>query len=280
MKHITQMKYPSQYLQIPCMQCGNLKYINKHYYNKNRTPDSKQFCSELCRNKFNDPLQYDIMKHVDSTNFCYLVGLIATDGHIGYPGCTKTTKTYYCNIKLNKKDCDILYKIKRIFGGSVRLDNISTMAWRVHNPQFIQYLVSIGLTNKKTYDLDLNTYFLNLTLENQNHFLRGVFDGDGSITIRTRKNKTKEWLQCNSSICSASYKFIELIQSKFNNGILTTRKKIQNKAATCDLYYYYMNGIKIIPNLKEIYNVNENTDLFIERKYNTYKIIENYYGSN
>ena len=215
------------------------------------------------------------MDAISSSNFHYLVGLIATDGHIGYPGCTVSTKTYYCNIKLNQSDKQLLYDIQKIFGGTVNSENKKTYCWRVSNKEFIEYLMRIGMSNTKTYDLDLTKYFESLSIENKYAFLRGVIDGDGSISIQNRVRA--RGMQCGFNICSASKPFISMIETYFGNGTLTERKKEQNIKATCSLYYYYINGSKIPNALKNIYKIKPES-LVMERKLCTYAAICAYYS--
>ena len=73
-----------------------------------------------------------------------------------------------------------------------------------------------------------------------------------------------------------------MIKSHFNNGILTeVTKEKQNKyeyktrKSTGSIYYYYMNGKRILENLSSIYNM-RNGDLYLKRKYSKYKAIEAY----
>ena len=286
MKTVKHIKYKSQLMEVECLKCGKTKLIHKHYY-KNNMNKYRQFCSEMCKIYYDDPKQEHIMDYIDTSNFHYLVGLIATDGHIAYPGCTKTTKSYYCNIKLNSIDSELLYKIQKIFGGGVTEESVSGFnknsqqtVWRVSNKQFIDYLMKIGMTNKKTYNLNMDDYFNSISKENQIAFLRGVIDGDGSICIRDRALRKKPCmgLQCNFNICSASKSFISMLENYFKCGILTERSKSQSKIATCSLYYYYINGAKIVDVLTPIYSTNTDS-LVMERKLKVFNTIKNYYST-
>lgn len=280
MKSITHPIRKSQYKKINCLKCGKEKLINKHYYNKFKHK-FKQFCSETCKIYYNDPKQEHIMNLKDTSNFNYLVGLISTDGHIGYPGCTPSTRTYYCNIKLNIIDKNLLYNIQKIFGGSIVFEGSSKniCVWRVGNKDFVEFLKSIGMTNNKTYTLNINNFFDDLSNENKTAFLRGVIDGDGSLNIydRSARKIACNGLQCSFNICSASKKFISILNEYFRIGLLKERQKSQNKKATCSLYYYYINGSKIIDALQSIYNISEDS-LLLERKYKVFKKIKEYYS--
>jgi hypothetical protein len=140
MKSIKRPLNQSQYIMVKCLKCNKEKQINKHYYKKNKQK-YKTFCSEMCRIYYKDPLQENIMNMQNTPDFHYLIGLISTDGHIGYPGCTPTTKSYYCNIKLNQNDKELLYSIQKKFGGTITIDSkLNVYSWRVSNKEFINYL--------------------------------------------------------------------------------------------------------------------------------------------
>jgi hypothetical protein len=241
----------------------------------------------MCKIYYDDPKQEHIMTHINTSNFHYLVGLVATDGHIGYPGCTPSTKSYYCNIKLNIFDGELLYKIQNIFGGSIKeekrqgfIENSITRTWRTSNREFVEYLMNIGMTNTKTYNLDMNHYFNSISIENRLAFLRGVIDGDGSICAIDRKKRKIpcNGLQCSFNVCSASKPFILMLDTHFKCGTLKERLKEQNKIATCSLYYYYIHGPKIIDALAPIYNISEDS-LVMQRKLNIFNMIKNYYSA-
>jgi len=276
MKTITTLKYDRQYTTVECTTCKAIIQRRKDklkYYNP--------FCSEVCVQKYKDPKQFEIMSHKDTPNFNYLVGLICTDGHIGYPGCTKTTTTYYCNIKM--RDGDLLEGIQKIFGGHLRKEgkNGIQKTWRVGNIDFVKYLQSIGLTNNKTYNLNVDNYFKHLSDKNKTAFLRGVIDGDGCISITSRKTNG---MRVGSYICSASKSFITMIETHFNNGVLTEVTKNQQNSykkdivATGSMFYYYMNGNRVVENLRSIYDM-QNDELYLKRKYAKYKAIEAYQNS-
>jgi len=264
------------YITVPCMFCKTSLTRNKYRYKK---VNNTAFCSQICSLYFKDPKQSNIMNYINNANFYYLIGLIATDGYINYPGTNTTAKTHKCMIKLSKKDKDILYKIQNIFGGSITTErNGNTFCWYVSNKDFICYLRDIvGLTNNKTYNINVLKWFNTLNQKFKNSFIRGCYDGDGTIYFCFT-----DYFRCHSAICTASKEFANMFLNYFSNSKLNIHSKNRingNIRATSELYYVYLNGKNILQ-MKDIYKLNENKDLYMIRKYKAYKAIKDYYKQN
>jgi hypothetical protein len=261
------------HVPVNCKQCGDITYHNKYYYKK---MNGVVFCSQRCCVYYKDPKQSKIMEHINSTNFYYLIGLLATDGYICYPGAENIKrKIYQCVIKLSKKDKEILYRIQNIFGGSINKENNeNTYSWYISNKDFICYLKDVvGLTNKKTYTLDTTTWFLELKQQFKNAFIRGCYDGDGTVFF-----SHTDFFRCHSAICSASKKFADMFLNYYQNSRLNVHKKERTTgySPTCDLYYVYLNGRNILQ-MKDVYQLDTEKDLYLKRKYDTYKHIQWFY---
>ncbi len=52
-----------------------------------------------------------------------------------------------------------------------------------------------------------------------------------------------------------------------------------NIKATCDLYYVYLNGKNILQ-MQDVYQLDEQKDLYLKRKYNAFRFIQQYYKQN
>jgi hypothetical protein len=227
MKPITHTEKYRHPVDVQCCFCKKT-VVRDRYYLKTHP---LIYCSEMCRIYYHDPKQFQIMDYTETPQFSYLLGLLATDGHISYPNATKAAKTYMAMIRLKKKDGDqILKDIQNIFGGKIYEETTNgfykhtSTCWRISNPIFVQYLISIGFTNNKTYTIDIEKWFQSLSEINKKSFIRGCWDGDGCLHISDRSTgKTKS---ISTHICSASKKFIETIYNYFltNNKDLTIKK--------------------------------------------------------
>lgn len=260
-------KTAHKYISTNCSFCGKQIYRSKNTIKNGISP----ICSEECKTFLNDPKQSKMMDLINDNNFYYLIGLIATDGYIKYPGCGTKQNNYACVIKLCTKDAIILENIQRVFGGIIKTENHNkTTSWYISNRNFIQYLnIVVGLTNHKTHNINV-TYWFNTLSDNQKQaFIRGVIDGDGGIY-----SSQTNTFRCHAMICSASFAFINMICS-YIGGHISMRKKEDTQhlkiKATCDLYYLRLSG-NLMLNLENIYNIKD-TDLVMPRKYFAYKTI-------
>lgn len=108
----------------------------------------------------------------------YILGFIAADGHVRKEGIV---------IALHPKDIDILEKIKlelesnipiRIRSNSQGYGNNDIALLNLNSRILSKRLRELGFSSKKTYDFQYPNYLLpNL----HKHFIRGYWDGDGSI---------------------------------------------------------------------------------------------------
>lgn len=152
---------------------------------------------------------------------------------------------------LNNKDIKLLNDIKIIFGGEVTKHSKNASRWRLFNKPFVKWLIDIGITRAKSKTINVNEYFNSLSDENKYAFIRGVIDGDGWIGYYQ------------FSITGCSLVFLEMCHNFLNAGSII-------KAKT---WYNLIIGKEAYNCLNKIYNVNTG-DLFLNRKYNSYKIIE------
>lgn len=128
----------------------------------------------------------DYFKDLNS-NSCYILGNIASDGHIDTNGRNRLV------FGINKKDIQLLEFIRdeispqSIITKPNRLDAISL---GISSKILIQDLISLGLDNKKS---GLKFIFNKIPKEYYYDFIRGFFDGDGCISYqkRFRHNKYK-----------------------------------------------------------------------------------------
>lgn len=105
----------------------------------------------------------------------YAFGFIAADGFIFY-GHKNAIQ-----IELNKKDKDILEKLKykMHYEGKICNSGRDTVKLQINNKKMVIDLIAKGMPLKdKTH---LISYPVTLPNKLMSHFVRGVFDGDGSI---------------------------------------------------------------------------------------------------
>lgn len=147
----------------------------------------------------------------ESPNMAYIMGFIAADGTI-----RKDSNSI--KITVSRRDRELLVKIKEEVGIEVEVKdyttnqgyNCSTLVWtdQKHKEDLAKY----SIVPEKTFILQPPT---NLKREYWIDYIRGYFDGDGSInnikSTNGRGNGSIRW-----QVCSATKELIEWIVDFFN----------------------------------------------------------------
>lgn len=112
---------------------------------------------------------------IDSEEKAYIVGLLLSDGHI-----SKNNK-----IMLTLKDLDLIEKYRAAMGSNHRVskDRYGNYAMTFTSIEISNKLREMGFHNRKSYHIDINRILEHIPPELEHHFVRGLFDGDGSIRI-------------------------------------------------------------------------------------------------
>lgn len=128
-------------------------------------------------------------KKIDYKLFSYFLGLIYADGHFDIGPGNKSR----VSIELAERDKDIIFKLNELLPIRSTVTsrtrdtnfkkNNTTYNFRICNMKFRDFLLSIGLiAGKKSYDLFVPTCSFS-----EIDFLRGFWDGDGSIGFKKDK---------------------------------------------------------------------------------------------
>lgn len=195
--------------------------------------------------------------NIDTEEKAYWAGFIAADGNI--------RKDFFkMRIELNIQDYSHLEKFKKSIEGnnpikeSIRPNNHSCYI-DVNCKEFCLALNDLGITPKKSLTLKIN--FDLIPKELKHHFIRGYFDGDGSINSYKRENKN--YLEWELSFISSE---------KFLNQILGELDKKRN-------FYSCGNNFRISFKAKEdikdiLKYLYENATIYMDRKLEKVKEFE------
>ena len=137
------------------------------------------------------PVNDNYFKKINSEDKAYFLGLIATDGTIS--GDLKNQKRRKLTIKLKAEDAHILKKFKKClktekklyyygvkYYGKTKTKSNPVYALEINSEKIHSDLTRLGIGENKTKLLNFPNYKIvpkNLI----RHYIRGVFDGDGSI---------------------------------------------------------------------------------------------------
>lgn len=210
----------------------NLVYNNLVKYNIKRRPS----CMAL-KPIFTE----DYFEVIDSEDKAYWLGFIAADGYVN--------KTGYLRVELAEKDKTHLEKL------CLNLNYpIERIRKREEKNTYYLHVFSVKLYNS-IKDIKNPQFAKTINKDLQKDFVRGFFDGDGSLWFRG-KNSIPTAIICSLEM---SQVLTEIVPIKFNK--LTHVK-------SCDMYRLRTEGIQTSLNfLSYIY---DNSTTFLERKKSKY----------
>ena len=185
-----------------------------------------------------------------SANMAYILGFITADGCLS-KGRNQLT---FC---LHHQDVEILEFIKKElkFQGNIRykIDKRTENKFvelKISSKKLIDSLKNLGLTERKTG----HEILPKIPEEYKFDYLRGLFDGDGCISIRNNKYKTPAWF-----ICSSNKYYLENLKNQILPNIGSITKKTDK-----DFYYWNIWKREDIRSLATLMYLNNNFSL--ERK--------------
>lgn len=239
-------------MDLICPICNN-SFKRQPYRLLRLTLANKVCCSKECDNilrkktrlRFGSKYSFnrDYFKKVTSDIGAYILGWIASDGTV--------TKKGWC-ISIHKKDVSILEKIKNEIDPNLKI-----------TPRKLNKMVSLTVNSvemandictllKISYGKKSNLVeFPDISEDLKKHFLRGYFDGDGSITCGTERQYPY------ATIRSNSVNMLKAISSLYN---------IPYNIVDRDTLLYY-GGLNALDFLGKIY---EESTIHMTRKYEEY----------
>lgn len=110
---------------------------------------------------------------IDTEEKAYFLGLLLADGHISH------------TVMLYMKDLEIIEKFKTAIESEhpIKYDRYNTPGISVASKHMVKDLEDKGFHNRKSYGLDFNKVKSFVPDDLLHHFVRGMFDGDGSIRV-------------------------------------------------------------------------------------------------
>jgi len=204
--------------------------------------------------KYKNSTNYSYFNKIDSERKAYFLGLIMADGCI----TAKNKNNLRLLMKLQTRDAYLVEELRndlspikplQIDGNSKRLE--------ISSKELVQDLINKGVNFNKT---KVGEILSELSKELMPHFIRGFFDGDGSISLRkTRSNQRQVY------ICCSNISFLESLQKyllEYNiSGSIYKETKIVNKV----IYDLRFNTRESRLNLTNF--MYQNATIFLKRKY-------------
>ena len=206
-----------------------------------------------------------------SNKMAYVLGFLYADGNV--TDATKSSRTQY--IKFSSKDKDILYAIKKALKSDYPISfepprknlhrngiykSSGLFNLRIGSKEMFLDLRKIGVVTNKSKVIEFPTYLPNKYLS---YFVRGYFDGDGSVVFNKKK-----WIRV--VFTSGSKHFLEQLSTKLSKILKIRKRPVCLSHYSYQLYYFTQEGLKI---LNFIYGNAKIDKLYLRRKYRFYKIL-------
>ena len=205
---------------------------------------------------------------IDTEEKAYILGFICADGHID-------DSNYRIAITLQDEDYSLLEKIKEAMHSThpikrgivksnpyLRSDRTTLYQCNlnINGKNLITPLINMGITGKKTYDLDSSiTKFIPEDL--MRHFLRGFFDGDGSVSWGKHYSSGNKYL-----IQVAGNE--EFLLGTFQKYFSSNCKLYKYKTSRQCFAWKIADKRKVLEFLNYIY---KDAKIYLERKYKIYQ---------
>lgn len=245
-----------RYIEIECKNCNK---ISMKEYKRRKTAT---FCSKGCATSYRQDARDPNFLETPNELSAYLLGFILTDGSISKQDGKKKRMT------LANTDFQIMNKLHPIISPNRKL-YVRNMSKKEHktiyslvntNEKSLETLEELGIRERKSFDVKMPEIPNDLV----RHFIRGVFDGDGSIINYKVQNK---YTYKKVTFTSASTVFSESLNDILNKqGFNTGLNK--DSRDTNPSFYNVINRTEDIKMLgKWMY---EDANWYIERKRNVF----------
>jgi hypothetical protein len=191
---------------------------------------------------------------IDTEDKAYFLGFIVADGSVNSISNV---------IQITQKEPDILYEFKRYIkyeGDLIKSKNRDVFDIKISSSKMKSDLLKLGISPNKTISVNYPSIPENL----QSHFMRGVFDGDGCISIHHDKRDNSNRGQVN--ICSGSFDFIKEYVDNMVKYCGVKKNNIRQPKGT-----YYVIDWGGLSDVESVYEfLYKDANIFLKRKKETY----------
>jgi|GEM_PF-454840 len=210
-----------------------------------------------------------------SSAMAYVLGIIYTDGNLNpgrirEPWRSKSSSTMPM-ISIAQKEPELLEKVLKLMDCDAKLyfskeriyGKIKAGAlyqFNISNEKLYDGIVNLGLTPNKS----LTMQFPNIPDEFVRHFIRGCWDGDGSVYIDKHSNKIS------ANFVSGSRNFLEVMIENLVKAGLPNRTIHRHKHTKTSCYFRFTGSQ--VPMLYYYFYDNVPETEYLERKFNLFRL--------
>lgn len=210
-------------------------------------------------------LNENIFKNINTQESSYWLGFLFADAYV------KTKPQYLCSLKIGEKDKEHLVKFKDFLGTNKPLfyresqtpyGLAKSYQLDVCGKTIVQDLINKGCINKKSLTLKFPKE--QIPKRYLKDFIRGYFDGDGSVFETSHKRK---YTYLGISVCGTKEFLSELSTAIFGEVICIYKEKRRSS----NTWSFKLSGNKRTKKFLEY--IYENASVYLERKK---EIVDNY----
>lgn len=206
-------------------------------------------------------------KVIDTERKAYFLGLMYADGCVMLKKgslVAKITLAAQDNsvLKIFKEEIKTNYPFFEYKRSKLNSNWKDVTEFRIGNPHFTKNLINSGCGFKKSQKLEFPSVKI-LPLELRSHFIRGYFDGDGSICINKVKNRKVVRFEGTLEFLTELQKhFVEVLNSPFTR----IQKRHKDRPSNAYTLQYYGNVAN--QNCKVFFDyLYKDSTVYLERKY-------------
>lgn len=194
-----------------------------------------------------------------SPEMAYVFGLLITDG------CLSKVKNSSYRISLCLNDADLLKCVAKAMGSDRAMQQSKHQEglymFIFGRDKMAHDLIGLGMKPKKSMDIE----FPNVPKEYIRDFIRGVFDGDGSVFFEKRSAE----YPLRANFVSGSKAFIETLENKLNM-LGMPKRNIYQQPTKNGISYMFRYAHRDSETLFDLLYKNAKNNLFLRRKYDKF----------
>lgn len=209
----------------------------------------------------------NIFDSIDTEEKAYWLGFIYADGCI-YKSYSRSRDRYSYRLSISLKESDYSHLVKfnnfiqatynKVSIKKTNYKDKSCCKWQINNKHLFDTLNSYGCTERKSLTLKFPNINIFKSYNLVRHFIRGYFDGDGSISFNRRANN--KFIP--RLILLGTYDMLDHIIHLVN---INTEPKLH-----CDNEYTYTISLTTNDSWKLMHYMYDDCTIYLDRKYERY----------
>jgi hypothetical protein len=199
-------------------------------------------------------VDYHYFDNIDDEHKAYWLGMLLSDGFVN---------NREISLRLQKCDKEIVEMFKNDLKAEhpIKTNSYGAATLTITSHDMCNTLMEYGFHNKKSYNFNLDKLLRVISNEYENHFVRGLFDGDGSVKYYKYDYQKTPFFHLGYT---GLLNVCEYVDSKFEIGTfidegnnLTYTLRTHNPKKIIDIYDYLY----------------KDATIYLSRKYNTFQEI-------